>query len=185
MIKPPGVPDSALSRIAGKMGLTAQQQELALGGPDPLILEGMARAFFVSAWASEWEYAEEKARELGYEGIEDAPSFMGAELMDIAPETPGEAYSFANKLYDEIEQINNVNLAGFVPPGEDEDFFDEKEFGHYLAMEIMGHGVGWNDDHEDHGLQLPSLAGEETDLAYDGDPYLLEMVTELDEEAGR
>lgn len=30
-------------------------------------------------------------------------------------------------------------------------------FGHYLAMEAMGHGVSWADDHEPHGLRVPHM----------------------------
>jgi len=31
-----------------------------------------------------------------------------------------------------------------------------EDFGHYLAMESMGHGVGWSDDHEDLPFTVPN-----------------------------
>jgi hypothetical protein len=108
---------------------------------------------------------------------------MGVELMAIAPPTPQAAIDFATKFYKDIEQQNGLYLADYVPPGEDEDF-DRTEFGHYLAMEGMGHGVGWSDDHEDHGLQMTQYAGEETDLAYDGDPELSQLADKLIETYG-
>jgi len=30
-----------------------------------------------------------------------------------------------------------------------------ENLGHYLAMEAMGHGVAWSDDHDPHGLDVP------------------------------
>jgi len=129
------------------------------GATSNSILDAMARAVYVTSWSSEWEYLwedyedeviEEEAEELGIE----VPNFMGAELMSIAPPTEKEAHDLAKKVYDEIERDNNVNLEDFIPPGEDEDF-DQFEFGHYLMMEVLGSGVAWSDDHEDHGLKLP------------------------------
>ena len=34
---------------------------------------------------------------------------------------------------------------------------DASDFGHYLAMEAMGRGVSWEDDHEPHGLRVPHM----------------------------
>jgi hypothetical protein len=31
------------------------------------------------------------------------------------------------------------------------------DFGHYLAMQSLGHGVGWFDDHEHFELKLPLI----------------------------
>lgn len=133
------------------------------------IHEAMARAFFVCAWA---------------DAMEEAGKLPGqCELMDIAPETSNQALDEAKKLYFEIEAENDIHLDEFVPPGftdgseEDEyvlpgfvpsedgnpeeeelqpwDTEAAEQFGHYLAMEAMGHGVRWSDDHEDHDLKVP------------------------------
>lgn len=113
-----------------------------VGDVDPSILDMMARTLFVSEWASLME--------------ERGESFSGMELMDVAPDTPPEFEEIAQRLYRDIEQQNNVNLEEFIPPGEDEDF-DREDFGYCLAMEALGQGVSWSDDHEDHGLNVPDI----------------------------
>jgi len=107
---------------------------------DLLILDAMARAFFVTAWA---DYEEETGWPSG------SPS--GMDLMDIAPDTEEEAEEEAVKLYDEIESLNNIDLGEFV----DSHDWPAQEFGHYLAMEAMGTGVGWADSWPEHGLEIP------------------------------
>jgi len=109
---------------------------------DSQILDGMAKAYWADAWASQME-------EMQLSG-----HLSGMEIMDVMPqELPAKAMEIAKKLYAEIEKDNNIKLEDFTPPGEED--FDKDLFGHYLAMEAMGHGVGWSDDHEDHGLEIP------------------------------
>lgn len=90
------------------------------------ILAAAARAFFVSTWAD----AEEEA----------GRTYPGCDLMDVAPETPtnftNEAHKWlclwaiqAGMPYQDIHEQHF--------PGMSED-----RFGHYAAMEAMGHGVG-------------------------------------------
>jgi hypothetical protein len=135
--------------------------EHGTGQTDNDIVNGMARALFVSSWGSVWEeleneydkdFIKEEAENLGIE----IPYFPQAQLMEIAPPTEEAAYKKAQDLYNKIEQTNSVDLSSFIPPGEDEGF-DRQTFGHYLMMEALGHGVGWSDDHEDHGLKLPYM----------------------------
>lgn len=167
----------------------ADPGEAQMGDIDPTILDMMARTFFVSAWADEWEHYENEYDDFeGYDEIVEElgvepPNFMGVELMSIAPETPQEAMQFAEKFYRDIEQTNNVNLEEFIPPGEDEDF-DRHDFGYCLAMEGMGTGVAWSDDHEDHGLNIPQFAGEQMDLAFAGDEELAAFSNKLVETYG-
>ena len=109
---------------------------------DSQILDGMAKAYWADAWASQME-------EMQLSG-----HLSGMEIMDVMPqEIPAKAMEIAKKLYAKIEKDNNIKLEDFTPPGEED--FDKDLFGHYLAMEAMGHGVGWSDDHEDHGLEIP------------------------------
>jgi len=111
------------------------------------ILEGIARAIFVFAWADEAEEA--------------GQSFSGMDVMEVAPPTSPEAMKEARALYSEIEQSNNIDLATFVPPGlGDVDWPGpsvENEFGHYLALEALGHGAAWSDDWPEHGLTIPHI----------------------------
>jgi len=135
---------------------------------DEEIIDGMARCLFVNAWA---DYAEENL---------DA-NFSQMELMDVAPETPPESFEKAKKLYNEIEDMNNVDLIEFVPPGIDPDEgFDKENFGHYLCMEALGHGVSWQDDHEDHGLQLPHTEAY-ADMDFE-EATLRQMYTDFDKD---
>jgi hypothetical protein len=87
--------------------------------------------------------------------------------MDIAPETTDDALAEAWRLMGRIEQANGLDIhAAYCKAlkADGQDYYAEgvaeanaDEFGHYLAMEALGHGVGWADDHEPHGLQLPLI----------------------------
>jgi hypothetical protein len=155
-----GVSDQGLERIARRF----QAQS---GGPTGNeIVDSMARTLFVDAWARDWEYLfedyeDEDLQEAASAAGTYVPSFAGAELMDIAPDTSPEAYVSAQKIYDAIQQANpGVDLETFVPPGEDPDSFDREDFGHYLAMQAMGSGVRWSDSHTDHGLKIPYIEND-------------------------
>jgi hypothetical protein len=115
------------------------------------VADGFADALFKSAWA---EFEEEQGT-----------SFSGMEILDVAPDTPQDVKSFASRKISEIESANSISLDSFVPPGEQEGSFDPWELGWYLGMQYLGHGVSWMDDHEDHGLKIPS--GEFSILDHD------------------
>jgi len=123
-----------------------------------MIADGMARAFHVSAWA-------DREEELGR-----LPG--GMELMDIAPPTTEEAKQEAWKLIGAMEAANGMNLPaiyaqaliadgkttkdlpeGWVSVAED----NAEEFGHYMAMQSLGHGVSWFDDHKE--FTIPQVSG--------------------------
>jgi hypothetical protein len=110
------------------------------------IIDGMARAMFVCAWSDEEEQA--------------GRSYPGEELLDVAPETPPEAVCEAWRLAGHFEALNRGSLwvllnralrADGETSEEAQDNADEQadDFGHYLAMRAMGHGVCWEDDHVD------------------------------------
>lgn len=127
-----------------------------------LILEGAARAMFVQWWADQCScgFDSETCR-LNGDGHEDwDPSAEhipndpgGVELMDIAPETPASAREEASVLLRCVAGDNGAEWTKVL--NRDEVQADPESFGHYLAMEALGHGVAWSDDHEDHGLKLP------------------------------
>jgi hypothetical protein len=121
------------------------------------IVEGFARALFVMAWAGAME---ERGR---------SREMSGKDLMDLAPATPPFAVAAARICLVELEQLNfptgdersreeverqggNALASYFEEAFEDED---PNEFGHYLAMEMLGHGVAWSDSREPHDLKVP------------------------------
>ena len=110
------------------------------------VVKAMARAMFVSAWAD----AEE----------EGGRKFGRVELMDIAPKTSPEAKQHAEKLAKQFEQKNGMSLDELLAKAAEADGAEidsdyAEEFGHDLAMQAMGHGVSWFDDHEKFPLKVP------------------------------
>lgn len=127
------------------------------GGIEQVILDASARAAFVTEWAN----AEDEAgRHHG-----------GEELMDIAPATSTAADAWAKKLWEGILQANpelaamrsasvsvvierlwehTAKVAGLEGTQE-----EAREFGHYVAMQAMGHGVSWGDDHPPLDFKVP------------------------------
>lgn len=113
------------------------------------IIEAMARAMWVSEWASEME--------------ERGTSFSGMDLMDVAPPTPSEAVQLAVELASDIESDNGMSLSELYSkavnaPGRHYSEPDPSSFGHDLAMQAMGHGVSWSDNHPRFGMKkLPLI----------------------------
>lgn len=113
------------------------------------ILDGMARAFFVDDWA---RFQEEEG-----EGIP-----AGVELLSWAPATSDEAFShafdYAQRLKNENEQ-SLIKLFSEACEADSNAKFNNnqhaREFGHYLAMSAMGHGVSWFDDHARFEINIP------------------------------
>jgi hypothetical protein len=111
------------------------------------IVEAMARALFVSAWA---DAEEEEGRSFG----------GGVDLMDVAPKTSAEAKQHAKKLAKQFEQKNGMSLDELLAKAAEADDASvdseyARDFGHYLAMQAMGHGVSWFDDHKKFPLKVP------------------------------
>lgn len=110
-----------------------------LADVDADILEGMARALFVLEWA---DREEEKG---------EALTLSGLDLFRAAPPTPPEAYQAAADLVKKIEAANPGRML-VVPEGE-----DAEQFGSDLALEALGTGARWSDDHEDHPYKIPAF----------------------------
>lgn len=109
-------------------------------------IEGAARALFVQAWG---DREEERGR-----------TYPGEDLMDVAPKTPKKAYIAAGKLLGELVAANNASVHELIQRAAkadhvDEDEIDVENFGHYVAMQYVGSGVGWTDDHAAFGLKVP------------------------------
>lgn len=123
-------------------------------------IRGAARAMFVSEWAS----------------IEElhGRTYPGMELMDVAPVTPQYAELEAARLLGKFESANHSHLSRILfhaavaeIDGEwcgeaQSQWINEnaREFGHYIAMQAMGHGVSWFDDHERFAIIVPHFEFE-------------------------
>lgn len=112
------------------------------------IIDAAARAAYVSAWA---DYQEEQGESLR------------GELMDQAPSTPAAARKWAVKLISEMEKLNGQKIdkmyarAAAMPHTSSwHKRAEPDDFGHYTAMQALGHGVSWGDDHPEHGFLIPS-----------------------------
>lgn len=102
------------------------------------IQAAMARAFFASAWADACEEAGEASR------------LSGCEIMDVMPDDiDPAALSAAESLANQIEAMNGKSLADLLAFIETNAAGDREPsadlFGHYCAMQAMGHGVGLYD----------------------------------------
>lgn len=119
------------------------------------IINAAARALYVCAYADAVENGE----------IEGEEASMGADWMDVAPETPQDAILEAAELIGRIVQLNGmcIEAIGYQAAKADgldgstctDEYWDT--FGHYLAMQSLGHGVSWFDDHEEFPLELPYI----------------------------
>jgi len=138
--------DAFTRALAGGRGVAGARGDASLRRD---IIDAMARALFVSAWGSR---EEERGRSHG-----------GEDLMDIAPATSLAAKREARELAEEIEKDNGKRLdelyeIAAAAPGKHYKDPNPNDFGHYLAMEAMGHGVSWGDNHPAFGLKrLPHL----------------------------
>lgn len=111
-------------------------------------IEAAARAMFVSAWADAMEEA----------GRSDLIS--GVELYDVAPDTPAEARKAARALARAYERANGRKLKSLwklavTVPGKHYREPTLDDFGYSLAMQSLGHGVGWEDNHPSFPLVIP------------------------------
>jgi hypothetical protein len=108
-------------------------------------IEGAARAMFVQEWA--------------YDEEEQGRTYWGMNLMNIAPATPVEVKYEAAALLGRLEQLNGVSLPVLIHRAEEADGkpVDPERFGHYIALQALGHGVGWFDDHAAFDLKVPDI----------------------------
>jgi hypothetical protein len=125
------------------------------------IIDAMARTLWVTHWGDEHE------RKCEEDSEHELPWGGGDDLMDVAPETPWQAYVDAGRLVGMVEARNRLQIdaawaSALKRDGVNWEELDEaatrkskEDFGHYLTMEALGHGVSWMDDHEEHGLEVP------------------------------
>lgn len=121
----------------------------------PRFVNAVARTLFVQAWA-DWQ----ERHGPGYP--------MGCELMEVAPETPVEAYYAAGRLIHLFEEENKkpwyiiaTDAREKLRTGDDADI----ELGYYVAMTSLGHGVRWEDNHQALDVEYPDFEFTYYDLA--------------------
>jgi hypothetical protein len=123
----------------------------------------MARALFVCQYADEVESGELQLPGAG----------PGQDWMDVAPATPQPFIFEAYRLAGRIEQLNGTSLICLAAAARKADMAVSRhadatwagqlpdsqlsDFGHYLAMQSLGHGVSGFDDHEKFPLRLPHV----------------------------
>lgn len=115
------------------------------------IIDAAARAAYVSSWAN---WAEENGVRLS----------SGGDLMDQAPRTPASAKAWAKKLIICMEKLNGKKIDAMYEHAAELAFehhqnnraVNADNFGHYTAMQALGHGVSWDDSHPSHGFKIPS-----------------------------
>ena len=131
-------------------------------------LEGAARAFFVTAYADYVDEGHSTDNDLTDEDREarlGLPSAtMGADWYDYAPTTPLNAYALAGELWASLEHANKASVyvlaeRAAIADGISDGLngIDAEDFGRDLAMQAMGHGVSWFDDHERFDLKIPNI----------------------------
>lgn len=107
------------------------------------IRAAMARAFFASAWA-------DQAEETGNSGI-----LSGAEILDVMPDDidPAAEHAARTLAFDMVRANDGADLESLFERaaalaeehGEGDRESTAENFGHYAAMQAMGHGVGLGD----------------------------------------
>ena len=132
-----------------------------------------ARAFFTLAYA---DFVEEDERE--DDGFDYPRPGCQQDWMDYAPEPPIAAYVLAGQLWEGLEILNKASVYGLAraasiadgAPDNPSDYdyvaADATDFGHDLAMEAMGTGVSWFDDHKWFDLKVPDIECSQCSFDY-------------------
>lgn len=140
------------------------------------VVQAASRAFFVDAWTN-------RAAALGH-------TFPGENLMDVAPENPEDVQEWGTRFIQTVERLNDKDIrllyeeaAGAGTPSDHRTEPTPETFGHYLAMQSLGHGVSWYDDHPEPSGGAIRLPNVETAVAVDpGDVFSSEAeFFEIDE----
>ena len=138
----------------------ARQEQTPVTTTETEIREHMARAFFASAWADAAEEAGDPPR---------------GEIMDLMPsELDPAAIKAADALAADLARVNGKSLdelMAVVERAGDGDRDNTAEmFGHYAAMQAMGHGVGLYDafgSAVDDAIKVPRVEFGSLDLSRD------------------
>lgn len=125
-----------------------------------MVVDACARALFVCAYMDHCDECTIRVCRVCGEHGKAGP---GEDWMDIAPPENDESRQCAEGLVTRFEAANErtieyiyahaERMTGHMAPP------TPRLFGHYLAMQALGHGVSWSDDHPDHGFAVPHTEG--------------------------
>ena len=128
------------------------------------IISGAARAIWAQWWAdqctcgrNDYETCRLRKRQpQGYELRHQPLVGSGVEVMDIVPPTPPDALAKAEALIGGIERANARPIESLCLMGHYAT--EPRLFGHYAAMQALGHGVGLGDDGPGYrGVRVPYI----------------------------
>ena len=137
------------------------------------IIEGAARILYVLWWANQCSCGRDyETCSLGGDGDDDWPTDvehvsndpgMGAELTEIAPDTPSDAVEWANRLILAVECHSKRDIRdSYLEAAKGRDGHSREptpaRFGNCIAFTACGTGVSWTDDHPASGAQVPDLS---------------------------
>ena len=125
------------------------------------VINGMARAFWAEAYIGKAE-SQREDDSLSEDEYLPMPS-AGGEWLDYVPEAiPPMAWVMAGKA---LQMLHKAFPAGIWTLLRDAAISDSEadEFGWYVAMQIMSHGVSWSDSH---AYQMPRLPHIECSYFY-------------------
>jgi len=139
---------------------------MRLSATEKTVVSAMVRAKFVSDWADRQE--------------ERGKTYPGQELMDVAPRTPRYAFERALMFAGQLPNLHVVlNEAAWADTLKDYNLLPStvpyrwerpdleeaaealktdryiSDLGHCLAMQALGHGVSWFDDHAKFDIGIP------------------------------
>lgn len=105
------------------------------------ILRGFVIGFWLQGWADAMDEADL-----------DLPHNITEES---APEPPAALDAFAKKFGKKISEMNGGEPLWALADDAGVAHYEYADFGYYVAMESLGHGVAWSDSHDDHNIKLP------------------------------
>lgn len=141
------------------------------------IIDSAARTLWVNAYMEHVEGVDAEypcsgeAPECPF-GTHDRPG-AGEDWFDFAPPTGAPAKFKAVQLVQAIERMNATEIevayerAASAPGERHRKHYKDptpEDFGHCIAMQALGHGVAWSDNHPGHGLSWPHITFSEYDF---------------------
>jgi hypothetical protein len=163
-----------------------EQKEETVNNIEREFVEGAARAMFVPAWIA---YERERGRSFPFQNAEgmapatpDYARLEAARLLGMLEALNGDSPAVDDpNAFINNGVICNILRAAYVADGHPSSvhepalsvwqrWADEnaRTFGHYIAMEALGHGVSWFDDHERFPLMVPMIEFELKQETEDG-----------------
>ena len=114
-------------------------------------IEGVATALFADLWMNAVEELAEDYSGL-YRDLYPGP---GGAWLDVLPDLPKSAIANAKEYLKKLQAVNHATLRQIVSWAESDGDIDVNDLGFYFAMQSLGHGISWFDDHAKFDVELP------------------------------